>query len=332
MKTLSPVLVTGSHGFVGTRLCAELRRRGHRVRGFDLAATGSDFGDVRSRMALEEAMPEGALVFHLASVVGVSRVLREPQATWTTAVDGTQFVCELARRRHARVVLASSSEVYGEGLGRCLREDAALPSSYGPWPRASYPEGKRAAEEILRGFVARGGDGRIARLFNVSGPGQSASGGMVLPTFVECALRGQALPIIGDGSDLRCFQHVEDVVRGLIAVMAAPRACGYVRSRVSSGHVFNLGGSQAISMRCLALRVLDVLGREGRLRSVSSRQRYGGESRRCRARVPDCSLAREALGHRARRSLENIIEDLASSLKETLGAEACVASRVAPSS
>lgn len=324
MTGLPPVLVTGSAGFIGKRLCTRLRELGHRVRGIDVQGRGSECGDVRDERALAAAIPVGGRVFHLASVVGVARVIGSPRATWTTAVDGTANVCRIARERGARVLLASSSEVYGEGFGRRLRETTPLPQEYGDWPRASYPEAKRAAEAIVRNFVDEGDDGRIARLFNVSGPGQSSSGGMVLPTFVESTLRGAPVPVIGDGTDVRCFQHVDDAVDGLIALMEHRGACG---------RTVNLGGGEAIEIEHLARRVGAILDRAPRIVHVSSASRYGGPSTRCRARVPDTSLARELLGHRASRPLERIVTDLAQRAlhaQATGGMHRCAESPVVP--
>ncbi len=304
---LPPVLVTGSSGFIGSRLVERLRARGHVVRGIDLRATTPDErGDVRDLAALQAAMPEGGHVYHLASVVGVRNVLARPDETWSTIVTGTQQVCRVAYERGARVVFASSSEVYGEGLGRRLREDMALPRSHGLWPRASYPEAKLCGEATLEGFGARGGDGRIARLFNVSGPGQSPQAGMVLPTFVAAALRRQPLPVIDDGSDLRSFQHVDDAVDGLVALMGEDQA---------AGRIVNIGGHETLAILDLARLVAEVLGVPQSVQHVSSEDHYGQASSRCRARVPDTTLARALLGHEARRSLATIIEDLARAMQ-----------------
>ncbi|MCB9882656.1 MAG: NAD-dependent epimerase/dehydratase family protein [Planctomycetes bacterium] len=305
-STLPPVLVTGSAGFIGTRLVACLRDLGFEVRGLDTAAPDvRERGDVRDSNALEVAIPEGGHVYHLASIVGVRSVLARPDATWSTILRGTENVCRIAYERGARVVFASSSEVYGDGVGRRLREDMRLPQRYGVWPRASYPEAKSCGESILDGFVARGGDGRVARLFNVSGPFQSSEAGMVLPTFVEAALCRRPLPVIGDGSDVRSFQHVDDAVAGLIALMSTDEA---------RGRVVNIGSNETIAIVDLAHTVGEVLGRSIRIQSVTSVARYGAETTRCKARVPDTTLARALLGHEATRSLATIVLDLAGSI------------------
>jgi len=176
-----------------------------------------------------------------------------------------------------------------------------LPESYGSWPRASYPEGKLRAERIVQGFPVPS-EARIARLFNVSGPGQSWRSGMVLPTFVHRALAGEPLPVIGDGLDLRCFQHVDDVVAGLIRLA---RFEGHVG-------VVNLGGREATTVKALAERVLCVLGVSAPVISVTSAERYGAKVARCRHRVPCVERAARLLGHRSQLTLDDMISDLAS--------------------
>ena len=321
--TRTSFLVTGASGFVGRRLTETLRAGGAEVIGVDLrpsprdedttrhgAASNQHPGvdhvvDVRDEAALAELMPQRAVVFHLASVVGVRNVLAQPRETWSTSVEGSEAVCRVALERGARVVFTSSSEVYGDGRGRRLAEDAPLRIAGLPWPRAAYARGKLVAEQIVHDFCERGGDGRIARLFNASGPGQESGGGMVLPTFVEHALAGEDLPIVGDGADVRCFQHVDDCVAGLIA-LAGPRG--------RRGLVVNLGGREAVSIRELALRVRRVLAPELGVRRVTEEWRYGAAAGRTRHRVPDLRRAAELLGHRARRGLDTIILDLARSL------------------
>ncbi|MFQ5503462.1 MAG: NAD-dependent epimerase/dehydratase family protein, partial [Planctomycetota bacterium] len=227
-----------------------------------------------------------------------------PHETFETSVRGTARILELAAGRNCRVILASSSEVYGNIRTTALREDRPLPASYGSWPRASYPEGKREAERLLLEFTRSGGDGRIARLFNVSGPGQAWESGMVLPTFVHHALMDLPLPLIGHGRDLRCFQHVEDAVSGL---------CLLAGSDSARGRIVNLGSQESIEIRRLAARVLAVLGRKVPLVPVSSRDRYGATATRCAQRVPDLERCRRLLGHRAALGLDRIILDIATS-------------------
>lgn len=315
MTEVPSVLVTGSAGFLGRRLVSRLRALGRRVVELDLGSSdASARGDVRCLRTLRAKTEDGSPIYHLASVVGVSRVLRDPHATWSTAVRGTEFVCQIARERGSRLVVTSSSEVYGDGaVQRPMSEDDALPADYGSWPRASYPEGKRRAEAIVATWAARGVDARVARLFNVSGPGQRSSGGMVLPTIVEALLRGDSIPIVGDGSDVRCFQHVDDAVAGLLRLMELRRPPVELEEG-GAPLLVNLGGGMRTSVHELARRAARLLGRSFEPRFVSSVERYGAAAQRCRARVPDTKRAEAWLGYRARRDLDRIILDLAQDL------------------
>ncbi len=304
-------LVTGATGLIGKRLAHALLEDGWQVRGLDLRAQPVPFpcvqGDVRDAALVERLIPERGLVFHLASIVGVRNVLEHPSDCHETSVLGTETVARIARSKGTRVVFTSSSEVYGAAqVGSAISEERSLPSTYGAWPRASYPEGKREAETILQQHGASGLDQRIARLFNVSGPGQSAASGMVLPTFVEAAIAGRPLPILHHGEDVRCFQHVEDAVRGLLKL--AGDDC-------PSGTLVNLGSDDPWRVSALAERIAALLHVPLHVRDSSDVDRYGCASTRCAWRVPDTSRARALLAFEARIPLKTLILELAEELR-----------------
>ncbi|HHI80436.1 MAG TPA: NAD(P)-dependent oxidoreductase [Planctomycetes bacterium] len=305
---LHEILVTGASGFVGTRLIQLLQAKGHRTLGLDLVpGPYTDIiADVRDRKALEAHVPEGGIVFHLASVVGIVEVLKRPEECYSCSVEGTRNLCRSAEKRGARIVFTSSSEVYGDGAGELLSEDSSLPAHHGPWPRASYPEGKLRAEELVRTFHARGGDGRIARFFNVTGPGQEWRKGPVLPTFVHHALHGIPLPVIGEGGDVRCFQHVDDAAAGLMKLGLGDGL---------AGQTINLGGMDSVSVEQLAHRVLSLLNLSGTIKNVSATDRYGGPSRPCTHRIPTLERAKELLGHEPRVPLDKIILETAATFR-----------------
>jgi nucleoside-diphosphate-sugar epimerase len=305
----APVLITGVQGMIGCRVARMLEHDGRRVLGLDSRpgrwspTRGGGFwiGDIRNGELLSNLVPEGGQVLHLASVVGVCEVLRRPRECFEVSVEGTNQLAVLCRQRDARLLFTSSSEVYGDGAGRKLSEKDALPENYGPWPRAAYPEGKRLAEEIVLSVES----GRVARLFNVSGPGQASETGMVLPTFVRACLDGSPLPLIGGGQDLRCFQHVDDAAHALIKFLDAP---------VGVQRLLNIGGSERWTMAALAQEVQRILGRKVGTRRVSAEERYGGPAGGCHHREPDLSSLQRELGHRARRGLAQIVQDLAMDL------------------
>ncbi|PIE22340.1 MAG: hypothetical protein CSA62_13070 [Planctomycetota bacterium] len=309
------VLVTGASGLIGAELCRELRARGAGVRAVDIEPSpGVQRFDVRDPK-ITALVPQGGVVFHLASIVGVVNVLRRPQDCYQISVEGTARVMQAAQARDASLVFASSSEVYGEGEGRLLHEEDPLPSSYGAWPRASYPLGKRRAERLVLDVAAGARPGRVARLFNVSGPSQEMDSGMVLPTLVSQARRGKPMTLVNAGEDVRCFQHVRDAVQGLLKLASVPGL---------DGQIVNLGGESILSMRGLASRVAQVLGVKEQLRFVDDAWRYGAPSTRCRYRVPDSSRAQRLLGHRPTVALDELIRDLAAAQA------ACAESLAAP--
>ncbi len=308
---LPPVLITGVQGMIGRRVARLLEQRGRRVFGVDLRsggwtpAKGGGFwlGDVRRIDLLAggrflDLVPEGGHVLHLASVVGVVEVLRRPVECHEVSVEGTRKLVALCQIRGAGLLFSSSSEVYGDGGGRKLSEWDSLPETYGAWPRAAYPEGKRAAEEM----VLASDRGRVARLFNVSGPGQGWETGMVLPTFVRACLDGRPLPLIGDGQDLRCFQHVDDAAEALVRFLDAPE---------DVQRLLNVGGNERWAIADLAEEVQRILDRPVGVKQVSAEERYGGPAGGCHHREPDLRAMQQELGHRARRGLRQIVLDLA---------------------
>ena len=305
---LHDVLVTGASGFIGSRLIQLLRSSGHRTLGLDLVpGPFTDvIADVRDAAALKHNIPEDGIVFHLASVVGIVEVLKRPEECYNCSVEGTRNLCKGAEERGARIVFTSSSEVYGDGGGELLCEESPLPPNHGPWPRASYPEGKLRAEELVQTFHARGGDGRIARFFNVTGPCQDWSKGPVLPTFVHHALEGIPLPVIGEGGDVRCFQHVDDAAQGLMRLGLAEGL---------GGKLVNLGGMDSVSVEQLAHRVLSILNVPGSIKKVSATERYGGPSRPCTHRIPILDLAQDLLGHEPKIPLDKIILETAAAFR-----------------
>ncbi len=311
---LHDVLVTGASGFVGTRLIQLLKASGYRTLGLDLVpGPFTDvLADVRDPKSLEHYVPQDGIVFHLASVVGIVEVLKRPEECYNCSVEGTRNLCQSAEKQRARIVFTSSSEVYGDGGGELLSENSPLPPNHGPWPRASYPEGKLRAEELVQTFHARGGDGRIARFFNVTGPGQDWTKGPVLPTFIHHALKGIPLPVIGEGGDVRCLQHVDDAARGLMKL-------GLTEGL--SGRIINLGGMDSVSVEQLAHRVLSLLNTPGTIKKVSATERYGGPSRPCTHRIPTLDLARDLLKHEPKIPLDKIILETAAAFRKEDGVD-----------
>lgn len=265
LATARRVLVTGGAGFVGRHLVRLLVSRGIEVVVFDDFSTGSeaqfDVGGVEvvrasilDRESLEQAMDRANLVFHLAAVVGVERVLDDPLRALEVNGRGTESVFAAAAERSLPVVYASSSEVYGTNPNPPSRETDPVVAGVTDDPRGGYACTKAYGEWLGQARALKNQLPVLTvRLFNTVGPGQSGSGGMVLPRFVDAALAGRPLVVHGDGRQARCFADVREVVRA-IADLASHRS--------AFGRVFNVGSSEEVAILDLARAVREEVVRE----------------------------------------------------------------------
>jgi UDP-glucose 4-epimerase len=256
-------LVTGGAGFIGSHLSERLLEEGSEVFALDDVSTGSnenvahladrpDFHlvveSVLSPSVVSELVHKCDVVYHLAAVVGVQLIVDQPGHTLLTNIEGTENVLEYCTKFGKRVLVASSSEVYGDHPEeQLLREDARR--IYGPTTarRWAYADSKAIDEFLaLAWHEERDLDCVIVRLFNTVGPRQSGQYGMVIPRFVQAALAGQPLEVHGDGTQTRCFCHVADTVRGLMGLMDEP---------ATSGEIYNVGSQERLAIHDLAERV-----------------------------------------------------------------------------
>jgi UDP-glucose 4-epimerase len=256
-------LVTGGAGFIGSHLSERLLEEGWEVFALDDVSTGSnenvahladrpDFHlvveSVLSPSVVSELVHKCEVVYHLAAVVGVQLIVDQPGHTLLTNIEGTENVLEYCTKFGKRVLVASSSEVYGDHPEeQLLREDARR--IYGPTTarRWAYADSKAIDEFLaLAWHEERDLDCVIVRLFNTVGPRQSGQYGMVIPRFVQAALAGQPLEVHGDGKQTRCFCHVADTVRGLMGLMNEP---------ATSGEIYNVGSQERLAIHDLAERV-----------------------------------------------------------------------------
>ncbi len=326
------VLVTGGAGFIGSHLVGSLLAQGDEVVVLDDLSTGDRRnlerfsglsvrlveGSVCDRAILDSLVAGVDAIFHLAAVVGVQLVLRDPLRVLETNVIGTYALLDAAARKHRPVVLASSSEVYGKGqtLPFCETDDR----HFGPptQPRWVYGETKAIDETLALAFHQhRSLPVVVARLFNTVGPRQSGAYGMVLPRFVAAALAGQPLSVYGDGLQTRTFCDVRDTVAALLALADEPRA---------AGRVFNIGGSREITILELAKTVTTVVAasrpeREVELvaaapiRFVPYHHAFHPGFEDPRRRVPDTRSLRELTGWAPAIPLEATIAALAEELQ-----------------
>ena len=318
MASGGKALVTGGAGFIGSHLCERLLDRGCEVWALDDLSTGShdnvahlkdrrDFhlvvDSVLSHSIVNELVHKADVVYHLAAAVGVRLIVEQPVHTLVTNVQGTETVLEYCNRFGKRVLVASTSEVYGDHREEAeLAEDARR--MYGPTTqrRWAYADSKAMDEFLALAYhLERGLDCVIVRLFNTVGPRQSGQYGMVIPRFVSRALAGAPLEIHGDGQQTRCFCHVRDTIAALEALMDA---------RSISGEIFNVGSQNRISILDLAQRIKDLTDSSSELSFVAYEDVYEQGIEDMLHRIPAIAKIRDAVGWEPTYDLEQILADV----------------------
>jgi UDP-glucose 4-epimerase len=307
-------LITGGAGFIGSELATRLLDRRNRVVVLDDLSTGrrtnvehlmhrENFafvhGSVLDRTLVDHLAGQVDAVFHLAAAVGVKTIIDNPLESLQTNVQGTATVLAAAHRHDNRVLLTSTSEVYGKNSARALREDDDRTLGSSLKSRWTYAEAKAVDESLARAYWRQQGLRTvIARLFNTVGPGQAGRYGMVIPRFVDQALRGEPLSVFGDGTQTRCFCYVGDVVDALVALLNNPDA---------AGNPVNLGRPEEVSIRALAERVVELSGSKSEIRFVPYEDVYGDGFEDVARRVPDIARARALIGFDPRTELDDIL-------------------------
>jgi UDP-glucose 4-epimerase len=310
-------LVTGGAGFIGSHLSELLLDEGWEVWALDDLSTGSlaNVEPMRDRpefhlvvdsvlqsSVVNELVYKCDVVYHLAAAVGVRLIVEQPVQTLVTNLRGTEIVLEHCHRFGKRVLVASTSEVYGDHREeRPLAEDARR--IYGPTTqkRWAYADSKAMDEFLaLAHHLEHGLDCVIVRLFNTVGPRQSDQYGMVIPRFVAAALGGQPLEIFGDGTQTRCFCHVVDTIRALHALM----------ERGASGEIYNVGSQERISINDLAARVLALTRSTSELVHVPYERAYGEGIEDMLHRIPSLRKVEAAIGWQPTRTLDDILADV----------------------
>ena len=307
-------LVTGGAGFIGSHLADRLLDRGDQVVLLDDLSTGrlaniehltgspdAEFvlGSVLNVDLVDHVVSRVDTIFHLAAAVGVNLIVEKPLESLMTNIRGTETVIEKAHKYGKRVLVTSTSEIYGKNTSDSLSEDDDRILGSPLKSRWSYSEAK-AIDEILAYTYWRekGLETVIVRLFNTVGPRQTGSYGMVVPRFIGQALRNQPITVFGDGTQTRCFCHVSDVVGGLISLSEHPDAFG---------KVFNLGGSEEISMADLAERVIDLVESESHLEFIPYDDAYEEGFEDMARRVPNTNRANRLVGFEPSIGLDDII-------------------------
>jgi UDP-glucose 4-epimerase len=308
------VLITGGAGFIGSHLSDAYLARGDEVFVIDDLSTGSidnirhlrdhprfhyTIESVDHRSALAELVDQCDVVFHLAAAVGVKLIVESPVRTIETNVHGTEVVLALANKKKKKVLIASTSEVYGLSNQVPFREDGNLVMGATTKGRWSYACSKAIDEFLaLAYWREKTLPTVVVRLFNTVGPRQTGQYGMVIPTFVKQALTGRPITVYGDGTQTRCFAYVGDVVGALVAVMDHPDAVG---------QVFNIGSSEEVSIIDVAERVKALTGSSSEVVFVPYGEAYEEGFEDMPRRVPDTSKVRALVGFRPSVPLDEIL-------------------------
>lgn len=316
-------LITGGAGFIGSHLAERLLELGHEVFVIDNLWTGrlENLAAVQNNKKLhlvvdtilnESVMNELIFkvdhIYHLAAAVGVMNIMDHPVETLEINVKGTEAVLRLANRFKKKVLIASTSEIYGKHIQHTLKEDDNRVMGTVKKRRWAYACSKTLDEFMaLAYYDEKKMPVVVARLFNTVGPRQSGRYGMVMPIFVQRALLGKPIVVYGDGTQTRSFGHVKDVVEGLIKLMEEPRA---------EGDVFNVGNDEEVSIQTLAEKVKKMTGSASEIEHMPYEKAYGPGFEDMERRCPNLEKIRALIGYEPRYDLDAIIQSVIDYFKE----------------
>lgn len=319
------ILITGGAGFVGSHLADKLYSQGHEITVIDDLSTGRYsnvahlegkerfqliIDTILNETLMERLIRETDRVFHMASAVGVKLIMEQPVKTIETIFHGTDVVLKFCSRYRKRVLIPSTSEVYGKSAEVPFTEDNDILKGSTSKHRWAYACAKELDEFLA---LAHWKETRlpvvVIRLFNTVGPRQTGQYGMVVPNFIKAALQNEPIPIHGDGTQARCFGHVSDVVEGLVKAIETP-AC--------FGQVMNLGNHEEVTIKELAERVLAATGSNSKIDYIPYEVAYGAGFEDMQRRVPNLEKAKRLIGYQPTRTLDNIITDVVNEFRERL--------------
>lgn len=310
-------LVTGGAGFIGSHLCEELLKKGDEVYVIDNLSTGSldnirhlfenknfhyTVDTIMDEKAMERLIQNCEQVYHLAAAVGVKLIMDRPIETIETNVKGTEIVLKIANKYKKKILIVSTSEIYGNHMEHSLKEDDNRILGPIKKRRWAYACSKSLDEFLAQAyFIEKKLPIVIARFFNTVGPRQTGAYGMVIPNFVESALLGKPITIYGDGKQTRSFTHVKDVVTASVALMQHPQA---------EGDVFNIGSEEEISIEELAKKIKKATKSESEIVHIPYEKAYGAGFDDMRRRVPNISKIKKLIGFKPTFKLDDIIKDV----------------------
>ena len=308
--------VTGGAGFIGSHLAESLIAREDQVVILDNLSTGSiknlsrvidkmqlNQGDILDKSLVDKLVAESDYVVHLAAALGVFNIVNKPLESLKTNLQGSEMVLEACDKYRKPILIASTSEIYGKNEKVPLNEEDDRVIGHPLKSRWSYSEAK-AIDESLAYFynLENKLPIRIVRFFNTVGPSQVGHYGMVLPRFVNAALKNEPLSVYGSGDQIRCFCHIDDAVRALLLVMDSDKAIG---------QVFNVGNNQQISIMDLAKKVIEINNSSSKIEKIAYEDAYPNGFEDMQRRVPDISKIKRVLGWTPEINLDQIIKDIA---------------------
>lgn len=312
------ILITGGAGFVGSHLADKLIAEGHQITVIDDLSTGKYsnvehlegnknfrliIDTVLNDKLMEELVRETDHVYHMASAVGVRLIMEQPVKTIETIFHGTDVILKFCSRYRKHVLIPSTSEVYGKGASVPFHEDDDLLTGATDKHRWAYACAKTLDEFLaLAHFKETRLPVVVVRLFNTVGPRQTGQYGMVVPRFVQSAIRNEPIEVHGDGTQSRCFGHVADVVEGLYKLLDTPSCLG---------QVINLGNNEETTITQLAERAIALTKSSSSIKYIPYSEAYGEGFEDMRRRVPSLEKAEKLIGYKPTRTLDDIINDVA---------------------
>jgi UDP-glucose 4-epimerase len=310
------VLITGGAGFIGSHLADALIARGDHVVALDNFSTGSTVnikhitknfeiidGDIRNTELINETTKDVDLVLHMAAALGVNTILESPLESISTNITGSEVVLSAAARYKKRILLASTSEIYGKNPNQPLKETDDRVVGSPQKIRWSYSDAK-AIEEAMAVALYKEKDLQVttARLFNTVGPRQSGRYGMVVPRFVKAALSNEPINIYGDGTQSRVFCHVQDAIEALLKLVATEKTIN---------EVYNVGGTGEITIKQLAETIIKQTSSNSKIEYIPYEKAYAPGFEDMQRRVPDISKIKQELNWAPNMDLSQIIADVA---------------------
>ena len=312
---MNRILITGGAGFIGSHLADHFIKIGNEVSILDNLSTGTKanlngpaskaeliIGDIRDKNLVEQLVGNSDLVLHMAAALGVDNIMSDTIESISTNIYGSEVVLKTAAKLEKRIVIASTSEIYGKNPKQPLSENddrvIGSPQNF----RWSYSDAKAIEESVARVlYLEKNLQITTVRFFNTIGPRQTGKYGMVVPRFIKAALADQDIHVYGDGTQSRVFCHVEDAINGLLSLLETPK---------SIGEVFNIGGVGEISIRDLAEKVISLTSSSSKIVSVPYSDAYPEGYEDMQRRVPDISKINAFTGWKPKFNLEGAIENI----------------------